>query len=149
MVIGSLRSMEMRSVRPEWPDWSSAYSSYPMWLSVGSRSSLIDGMGQVGMSGLLDLPYQPVPETHLRADLAANVRILGLDPQPGGNCRPAGQRSGWILRHTTSSGAALKMELYVPEMIPMPSASASPCSVAPPARKMAASTSTTVKLVMI
>src|SRR6266704_4679210 len=93
-----------------------------MWLRVGSRSSLIDDMGQVGMFGDLGSHYQP------------------------GQCV---QRSGCSRRQTTRSGAALKMELYVPETMPMRSASAKPFKVSPPDTRIATRTRTTVKLVMI
>src|SRR6266508_5994197 len=59
IVIGSSWSIEMRRVRPACPDWSSAYSSKPMWFRVGSSSSRIDGMGQVGMSAVADYLTAP------------------------------------------------------------------------------------------
>src|SRR3989442_3851772 len=46
--------------------------------------------------------------------------------------RPPGYLMGCTLRQTTSSGAALKIELYVPEMIPIRSASPRPWIVSPP-----------------
>src|SRR6266851_7421878 len=58
-------------------------------------------------------------------------------------------RSGWSLRQTTRSGAALKIELYVPDTMPISRASAKPFRVSPPATRLATRTRTTVKLVMI
>src|SRR5216684_5714194 len=58
-------------------------------------------------------------------------------------------RSGCNLRQTTSSGAALKIELYVPDTMPISRASAKPFKVSPPATRIATRTRTTVKLVMI
>ena len=50
---------------------------------------------------------------------------------------------------TTSSGAALKIEEYVPEMMPISSASTNSWVAAPPNRSSASSVRTTVKLVVI
>src|SRR6266851_2590829 len=58
-------------------------------------------------------------------------------------------RSGCNLRQTTNSGDALKIELYVPDTMPISRASAKPFKVSPPATRIATRTRTTVKLVMI
>src|SRR6266508_1782185 len=79
IVIGSAWSIEMRRVRPDCPYWSSAYSSKPMWFRVGSSSSRIDGMGQVGMFRSRGLPYRTGPKGSICASLAANERIDRLD----------------------------------------------------------------------
>src|SRR5260370_2725980 len=58
-------------------------------------------------------------------------------------------RRGCNLRQTTSSGAALKIELYVPDTMPISRASAKPFKESPPATRIATRTRTTVKLAMI
>src|SRR5260370_3673362 len=90
-------------------------------------------------------------------ELVAHVVQRGLEQlsyRRYGPCRHVGglesdYRRGWSFRQTTSRGAALKIELYVPDTIPIRRASAKPFKESPPATRIATRTRMTVKLVMI
>src|SRR5712692_3017798 len=164
-----------------------------MWLSVGSSSSFIDGIGHVGMFGVFDhitrlVVWELAPPPLLwSVPFRSEIAVLwgprgvaaggGFGPKPlrrlgpgnpvpvtvgtsmtsrhpktsdSGRQRLTGvYRRGWSFRQTTSRGAALKIELYVPDTMPIRSASAKPFKVSPPATRIATRTRTTVKLVMI
>src|SRR5712692_10547441 len=112
------------------------------WLGVVDR----DAQRPSGLTGLLqsvELIAHVVERgleqlLYRRYGPCRHVRVLGSD-----------YRSGWSFRQTTSNGAALKIELYVPDTMPIRSASAKPFKVSPPATRIATRTRTTVKLVMI
>src|SRR5712692_2881472 len=136
-----------------------------MWLSVGSSSSFMDGIGHVGMFGVFDHitslvvwelapafhgPYLSGPGNPVPVTVGTSMTSRHPKTPDSGRQRLTGvYRRGWSFRQTTSRGAALKIELYVPDTMPIRSASAKPFKVSPPATRIATRTRTTVKLVMI
>src|SRR5712692_6505624 len=113
----------------------------------GDRLGMVDGDSQrpSRMARLLE-----------RIELIAHVVERGLEQLSDRRYWPCRHvrgleshyRRGWSLRQTTSRGAALKIELYVPDTMPISRASAKPFRVSPPETRIATRTRTTVKLVM-